>query len=96
MMSVFVRGIGLDLAALRQRRLGQQLRHVAGLRVAQGKGLDAELAGQRLGVGQLALIRLLVGQHRERRDAHDRAVDRPSELVAAKNRVERLIPRALR
>ena len=82
MMSVFVRAStwiwpraeSADLTSSGDRSLG--------LRVAQREGLHAQLAGERLGLGQLALLRLLVGQDRERRDADDRAVDGVTELVA--------------
>ncbi len=45
--------------------------------------MHAQLAGERLLVRQLAALRFLVGQHGQRRDADDRAVDEVAELVGA-------------
>ena len=51
--------IDLHRAALRQRALGQQRLQILGLRVAQRPGQHAQLAGERLLVGELAALRLL-------------------------------------
>ena len=66
---------------------------VGRLRVAERHRQDAQLAGERLRVGQLAPLLFLLREHVNRRDAHDRAVDRVAELVGLEDDVERLIPR---
>ena len=63
------------------------------LRVAERPRQHAQLAGERLLVGQLAALRFFVGQHRQRRDADDGAVDDVAKLVGAQDDVERLVPR---
>ena len=68
-------------------------RRSAALRVAERARQDVQLAGERLRVRQLAALFFLVGQHGQRRDADDRAVDDVAELVRAQDDVERLIPR---
>ena len=93
MMSVFVRGSVWIDAALRQDGRGDQRTQVFAARVAQRAGQRAQLARERLLFGQLAALRLLVGQHRQRRDADDGAVDDVAEPVRAQDDVERLIPR---
>ena len=86
-------GIGLDRSALRQHRGHEQRPQVLRPRVAERPRQHAQLAGERLLVRQLAALRLFVREHRERRDAHDRAVHDVAELVGAQDDVERLVPR---
>jgi len=66
---------------------------ILGARVAQRPRQHPELAGERLLVGQLPALGLFVGEHRERRDAHDRPVDDVAKLVRPQDDVERLVPR---
>ena len=94
MMSVLVRGSTWIDAALRQRASAvSSARRSSALRVAERPRQHAQLAGERLLVGQLAALRLFLGEHRERRDADDGAVDDVAELVGAQDDVERLVPR---
>ena len=85
--------VGLDGPALRQRRGREQRLQILGARVAERARHHPQLAGERLLVRQLAALALLVGQHGQRRDAHDGAVHRVAEAVGAQDDVERLIPR---
>ena len=82
MMSVLVRGVDLHRAALRQRALGEERLQILGLRVAERPRQHAQLAGERLLLGQLAALRFFVGERRQRRDADDRAVDEYPSLLA--------------
>ncbi len=85
--------IDLDIAARRQRRARQQRRQLGRLGVAERAGQQLELARERALFGELAALPFLVGQHGERRDAHDRPFDRIAQLVIAQDDVERLVPR---
>ncbi len=85
--------VHLDIAARRERRLGEQRGQVGRLGVAQRTGEQLQLARERLLVAELPPLGLLVREHAERRDAHDGAVDAIAQFVILQNDVERLIPR---
>ena len=85
--------VELDRAALRQDRRRDQLAQIRGLRVAERPRQHLQLAGERLRIRQFATLFFFGGQHRQRRDANDRAVDDVAKLVRAQDDVERLIPR---
>src|SRR5256885_797592 len=90
--ALFVAPPGCAAPVLPPRALGEQRLELLRLCVAQGFREHLQLPGERLLVVQLAALAFLVGEHRERRDADDRAVHDVPELVGAQNHVERLIP----
>ena len=80
MIRVFVRGSVVIEPRCDSTVAVMQRLHLLGARVAERPRQRLQLAGERLRLGELLPLRLLVGQHRQRRDAHDRAVDRSSQV----------------